>query len=88
MAENSLTNILKTAIEAFRLGMEAAGSEALIVGIELLTVRISSWNETDLQELNPWLERLFDAQRQKNFLYAADLLEYQILPIFTEQDGN
>lgn len=84
MAENSLTKTLRTAIDAFRLGMEAAGSEAMIVATEMLTVRISGWPAVDLQELNPCLEKLFAAQSERNFLYAADLLEYQILPAFTE----
>lgn len=85
MAEGSLVNSLRLAIESFRLGMEAAGSEALITGTELLAEKISGWSETDLQGLNQWLGNIFEAQKKKNFLYVADLLEYQILPIITEE---
>lgn len=83
MAEGSLVDTLRLAIDSFRLGMEAAGSEALIAGTGLLVERISGWSQTELQELNPWLERIFEGQRQKNYLYVSDLLEYQVLPLIT-----
>lgn len=78
----TISQTLKMAAEAFRLGMEAAGSEALARATELLEAKISGWSEQELRSLNLLLEELFEAQSSKNFLFAADILEYQVLPIF------
>ncbi len=78
---------LRMAADSFRLGMEAAGSEALADATGLIGTKISGWPEQDLQALNGWLELLFTAQSCKNYLYAADILEFQVLPLFSVPDS-
>lgn len=86
MTTNSISQSLRIVVDGFRLGMEAAGSDVLIGVTEQLASEISSWPEREIQALNPWLEKLFTAQAQKNFLYVADILEYQVLPLFAGQN--
>ena len=84
MIGGTISQTLRMAAVAFRLGREAVGSEALARASELIGAMITDWSEQELQLLNQLLGKLFQAQSQKNFLFVADILEYQILPIFAE----
>ena len=86
MERQTLSQLLIVAANFFRLGMEAAGSEKLIDIIEQLTQLLTKWPEAKLPGINAELKRLYTAKAQKNLLFAADILEFRILPLVNQQD--
>jgi len=69
---------LKAAAAAFRLGMEGKASENLVELIDLLTPLIQNPTYPHREKMNTVLAELLAAQSQKDYLYAADLLEYEL----------
>ncbi len=66
---------------AFRLGMEGAGSEKLVLFIDCLMKVLQNTPSQDIVRLNSLLQEIFSAQARRDFLRIADLLEYtNILP--------
>lgn len=78
----SFTQMLKTTAEAFRLGMEGRASENLIKLIDLLAPLVQDPAWPNRKEMNSLLAELLDAQSRKDYLYAADLLEYRMTEWF------
>ncbi len=85
MTEESLSQTVTTAVTAYRLGMEGAASDALTRATQLMEKAIGGWEEQDLKILADCLSRVFAAQTRKNYLYAADMLEYQLLPFLMKR---
>jgi hypothetical protein len=69
---------LKAAAAAFRLGMEGQASENLVELIGLLTPLLQNPTYPHREKMNKMLAELLAAQSRKDYLYAADLLEYEL----------
>lgn len=69
---------LKATAAAFRLGMEAQASENLVELIDLLTPLVQNPVHPYREKMNTVLAELLAAQSRKDYLYAADLLEYEL----------
>ncbi len=67
----------------FRLGESAAGSDALTELLDRLMQTLTSGGSTDecKQAMVPILKRILNAQQCGDFLYIADLLEYELAPL-------
>ncbi len=76
-----LQTALQETTEAFRLGMEGLASERLTQLIDLWSADLKSFPEETLMQLNSHFNELFAAQSRKDFLYVADLLQYEITPL-------
>jgi len=63
-----------------RLGMEALGSVELVNSIDLLIVKLPELQPSVTAEIQQLLARTLAAQERKDYLYVADLLEYEIAP--------
>ncbi len=73
--------VIKSVVGAFRLGMEAQGGEGLIAIIDSLPSLIAERKELALEMLNELLTEILSSQSRKDFLFLADLLEYELLPL-------
>lgn len=80
MVSQPILEKISDAAGNYRLGLAAAGSEALVGITEVLITEMVHWTETEIIDFQSLLEKLLQAQEQKNILYIADILEYQILP--------
>ena len=69
---------LKAAASAFRLGMEGQASEDFTECLDLLKPIIQDFEYAHLEAMNAVLVELFAAQSRKDYLYVADLLEYEL----------
>jgi hypothetical protein len=76
--DTSHTQMLKTAADAFRLGMEGQASKNLIKVIDFLTPLIQDSTWPNREEKNIMLSELLEAQSRKDYLRVADLLEYEL----------
>jgi hypothetical protein len=74
---------LKAAAAAFRLGMEGQASQNLIQLIDFLAPLIQEPGFPNREEMNRLLGELFGAQSRKDYLHAADLLEYEVVKWIT-----
>lgn len=77
---------LQGTVQAFRLGMEAAGCEALAIFIDDIaaTLQLSQSHALAIAA-QPWLEALVHAYQHADYLRVADLLEYKIAPLLIQQ---
>jgi len=73
--------VIKSVVGAFRFGMEAQGGEGLIAIIDSLPSLIVERKELALEMLNALLTEILSSQSRKDFLFLADLLEYELLPL-------
>jgi len=73
--------VTKSSVVAFRFGMEAQGDEGLVAIIDSLPLLIADSKELDPELLNEVLAGILLAQSRKDFLYLADLLENELLPL-------
>ena len=65
----------------FRLGMDAKANDRFARFMDLLAQELSSMSEgVDANTLNLLLNEMFLAQSRTDYLYLADLLEYEIGP--------
>lgn len=80
MADSEVSPISasKAAADAFRLGMEGQASLNLIKLIDFLSPWIQEPGFPNRKEMNRLLGELLAAQSRKDYLRAADLLEYEI----------
>ena len=80
MADSEVTLIkaLKATTAAFRLGMEGQASQNLIELIDFLIPLIQEPSFPNREEMNRLLSELLAAQSRKDYLRAADILEYEI----------
>jgi len=78
---------LNATAAAFRLGMEGQASQNLVEFIDFLAPLIQEPCFPNREEMNRLLGELFAAQSRKDYLRAADLLEYEITRWIT-MDGH
>jgi len=83
MEPSDLRNRLNESIRFFRLGMEAHGSDRLRRVIDLLLVELPKLSETEYRDIQICLSQVLAAQERRDFLLVADLLEFQIAPLFS-----
>jgi hypothetical protein len=69
---------LNRAIKAFRLGIEGEASEALTQLIDQLAPITSKLPTEITPKLNLLLDEILNAFSRKDYLWAADLLEYEL----------
>lgn len=63
-----------------RLGMEALGSVELVSSIDLLIGKLPELQVSVAGEIQLLLAQALAAQERKDYLYVADLLEYEVAP--------
>jgi len=63
-----------------RLGMEALGSVELVNSIDLLIAKLPELQPSLASDIQVLLSLALSAQERKDYLYVADLLEYEIAP--------
>lgn len=83
-----LTEHIVIASRSFRLGMEAMGSENLARFIDALSPVLQALPYDIVQRLAAILNESLASQARKDFSYLADLLEYQIVPLLEETEGQ
>ena len=88
MEQPDLRNLLAESIRLFRLGMEAHGSTRLKLAIDLLIVQLPKLSEIECRNIQIQLGHVLSAQERRDFLWVADLLEYQVIPILTSYPMN
>ena len=75
----------RNAAYAFRLGMEAQGSEGLIVLIDALPAYLEAMPGDVSARLNQLLATMLAAQSRKDYLYLADLLVHELLTLLPRE---
>jgi len=74
---------------AFRLGMEGKAGQLFSELIdELLTVISTSAPDESLKNFNTLLQKMIEAQLKADFLYLADLIEYELIDALREIDDR
>jgi hypothetical protein len=72
---------LEEVVEAYRLGMEGQASEHLVKLIDLLTPVLAKAPSEQVLRINPLLANAISAIEHKDYLYVADIFEYEIAPL-------
>ncbi len=80
-ATSSLEIALQKVIQAYRLGHEGEASEQLVQLIDLLSGFLAQVPEEQLLRINPILGETLAAIERKDYLWAADLLAYELSPL-------
>lgn len=78
MHSSEFQELVQGAVVAFRLGREAQGSEKLVAIVDLLPGLVSNVPSTALPRLNGMFSAMLAAQSRRDFLFLADLLEYEL----------
>lgn len=84
MARLSIHDELAGASASFRLGREAEGNAAFARIIERLQAELGSGDPAALAPLLPTFETIVRAQERGDWLFVADLLEYQLGKMLVE----
>ncbi len=69
---------LRRAVRDFRMGMDGSGSAALIEFVDAFSREITAGRVKNAGELMPVLSEILAAQGRGDYLYVADLLEYEV----------
>ena len=71
----------------FRLGMQGAGAEGMVLLIDQLLTDLqgSPLSPIQLNELNAVLGEVLSAQQRHDALYLADLLQYRLAPLIPRE---
>jgi|GEM_PF-416284 len=72
---------LESVINAYRLGMEGQASEHLVKLIDMLEGLLNKAPQELILEINPILTEALGAIERKDYLWAADMLEYELWPL-------
>jgi hypothetical protein len=72
---------LDSVVNAYRLGMEGQASEHLVSLIDMLNELLSKASNELVLKTNPFLAEALGAIERKNYLWAADMLEYEVAPL-------
>jgi len=73
---------------AFRLGMEGKGGQLFSELIDdLLKIISTSASSESLINFNTLLQNMIQAQLRADYLYLADLIEYELVDILHEIDN-
>ncbi len=75
---------LRVAARSFRLGMEGQASNDLVAFVDNFMPLLKSFGELDVGRVTSLLGELLSAQSRKDYLYVADLLEYEIAHLLQE----
>ena len=71
-------------VRAFRLGMEGEANDSLVKLIDQITSIITQLPAEVTPKVNLLLEEVFNAVSRKDYLWAADLLEYELYEYIIE----
>jgi len=84
MTLQQVIEVANQSCQYLRLGCEAQGIEAL--GIFSLKVGpfVDSLNPTDYEYAVAYLKLIVDAQQRRDFIYIADIIEYELLKVLSE----
>jgi hypothetical protein len=80
MISEQFQELALSTASAFRLGMEAQASEGLVALIDALPQMLEAGSGINPTRLNSLLATMFAAQSRRDYLYLADLLQYELLP--------
>lgn len=79
--KDAFTAALEPTCRAFRLGMEGEGSEHLVSLIDSISVLMANASQDAIMQLSSLLTETLGAIERKDYLWAADMLEYEIAPL-------
>ena len=79
--DSAVSTALEEVVEAYRLGMEGQASSHLVKLIDLLTPVLAKATSEQALRINPLLVNATSAIEHKDYLYAADMFEYEIAPL-------
>ncbi len=77
-------NAATAAAHSYRTGAEAQASESMIRVIDLLGEQLPAMTEETITRINQILSEIFSAQQRSDFLWAADMLEYELCPLLRQ----
>lgn len=77
----TINNALEVVVTSYRLGMEGQASEHLVHLIDILGTVLREAPQELIQEINPILSESLGAIERKDYLWAADMFEYEIGPL-------
>lgn len=72
---------LREVVRACRLGMEAMAGDRLVDFIDSLSVRLLTLPPAKVNQLTPVLAQVLFAQEKRDYIWMADLLQYQVAPM-------
>jgi hypothetical protein len=78
---SAVSTALEEVVEAYRLGMEGQASEHLVKLIDLLTSVLAKGPPEMVLRITPLLANAMSAIERKDYLYVADIFEYEIAPL-------
>ncbi|MCP4599828.1 MAG: hypothetical protein GY847_04685 [Proteobacteria bacterium] len=76
---------LENAVEQLRMGMEGGGNAAMVSFIDAFQQALGG-NAANMQliKIVPVLQQIIQAQTRGDYLWVADILEYEILPLLRD----
>ena len=78
MSEVDFQQMLWQITSGFRLGLEGQGNERLVKFIEALMSRLQDLPPDSITELNGYLSQTMAALERRDYIYAADMLEFPV----------
>jgi len=78
MSEVDFQQMIWQIASGFRLGLEGQGSERLVIFIEALMPRLQDLPPDATNELNGYLSQTMAALERRDYIYAADMLEFPV----------
>jgi len=86
--KDAFTAALESTCRAFRLGMEGEGSEQLVLLIDSISVLMAAASQDAIVRLSQLLTETLGAIERKDYLWAADMLEYEIAPLLAQPGSS
>ncbi len=77
---------LEATTSAFRIGLEGQGNEQLTALIDAIGQRLPLLPAERLPRLTPLLENALNAIARRDYLWAADMLDYEIRPLVSSSE--
>jgi hypothetical protein len=78
---STFTTALASVVNAYRLGMEGLAGEQLVGLIDAVGDLLGKAPPDLVLKLNPILTEALGAIERKDYLWAADIFEYEIAPL-------
>ncbi len=66
--------------DAFRCGYEGQANQYCVEFIDEFTLYLSTVKLENLDEISNLLTIMYQAQKNRDYLFVADIIEYEILP--------
>lgn len=89
MNKSILLDLISESSLLFRLGKDAKANEVFARFMDVLMRQLPSISKNvDINGLNQILNEMFLAQSHADYLYLADLLEYEVGPILEPRDTS